>query len=111
MNLTNYTLLMMGSGGQEGGSPYQGLIMMVLIIAVFYFFFIRPQQKKTKEVQKFREGLAKGDKIVTIGGIHGKVLEVSETTAIIEVEGQNRLKVNKDALTKDGSGDQTLQKK
>jgi preprotein translocase subunit YajC len=107
MNLNNLSLLMMGSG-QEGGNPYQGLIMMVLIIGVFYFFFIRPQQKKTKEIQKFREGLTKGDKIVTVGGIHGKVLEVNEKTVTIEVEGQNRLVVNKEAITKDGEGAQPM---
>ncbi len=104
MNLLNILLM---AGGQQGGqqqSPYSGLIMMVLIIAVFYFFFIRPQQKKNKEIQNFRKSLQKGDKVVTIGGIHGKVLEVKDTTVIIEVEGQNRLKVNKDAITKDGAG-------
>ncbi len=109
MNSTILPLLMMG-GGQQGGQqdPYSGWIMIVLLIVVFYFFFIRPQQKKTKEIQKFRQGLAKGDKVITIGGIHGKVLEVNETTVTIEVEGQNRLKLNKDAITKDGSAEQPL---
>lgn len=111
MNLINFTLLMMG-GGSEGGSqnPWSGLIMMILIVAVFYFFFIRPQQKKTKEIQKFRQTLAKGDKVVTIGGIFGKVLEIGENFVIIEVEGQNRLKVTKEAITKDGTGEQSLAK-
>jgi preprotein translocase subunit YajC len=102
MNLNNILLMAQPQGGEQ--SPYSGLIMMVLIIAVFYFFFIRPQQKKNKEIQNFRKSLSRGDKIVTIGGIHGKILEVHDTTVIIEVEGQNRLKVNKDAITKDGSG-------
>jgi preprotein translocase subunit YajC len=111
MNLINFSLLMMGSG-QGGGqqSPYSGLIMMVLIIAVFYFFIIRPQQKKSKEIQKFRQSLQKGDKIITIGGIHGRIFEINDTTVIIEVEGQNRLKVNREAITKDGSSDQPLTK-
>jgi len=101
------------AGGAKGSdqSPYSGLIMMVLIIAVFYFFFIRPQQKKNKEIQKFRQGLQKGDKVITIGGIHGKVLEISETTVIIEVEGQSRLKLNKDAVTQDGTSDKPIGQK
>ena len=55
------------------------LIMIVLMIGVFYFFMIRPQMKKQKELKKFREGLKAGDKIVTIGGIHGKILEIADT--------------------------------
>jgi preprotein translocase subunit YajC len=64
---------------------------------------IRPQMKKTKEQKKFRENLQKGQKIVTIGGIHGKIIEMQETTAIIEVEGQNRLKIEKSAIALDNS--------
>jgi preprotein translocase subunit YajC len=89
------------NGGEQ--SPYSGIIMMVLIIGVFYFFFIRPQQKKAKEAVKMREELKKGDKIVTVGGIHGKIIEVSETTFTIEVEGQSRLKINKDAVSPNGN--------
>ena len=59
------------------------LIMIVLMIGVFYFFMIRPQMKKQKELKKFREGLKAGDKIVTIGGIHGKILEISDATVLI----------------------------
>ncbi len=96
MNVLNVLLMTPQAGGES--NPYSGMIMMVLLIGVFYFFFIRPQQKKAKETKKFREALKKGDKIVTIGGIHGKVLEIKDTTIIIEVEGQGRLKLNKDAV-------------
>jgi preprotein translocase subunit YajC len=98
-------MLMAPQGGGEQ-SPYNGIIMMVLIIAVFYFFIIRPQQKKAKEAAKMREALKKGDKIVTVGGIHGKILEISDKTFVIEVEGQGRLKINKDAVSP--SGDTTV---
>jgi len=101
MNLLNIMLMAPQQGGGEQ-SPYSGIIMMVLIIGVFYFFFIRPQQKKAKEAVKMREALGKGDKIVTVGGIHGKIIEVSEKTFTIEVEGQNRLKINKDAVSASG---------
>ena len=95
-----YVLLMQGPAGQQKGSPYSSIIFLVLIIAVFYFFMIRPQSKRAKEERKFREGLQKGDRIITAGGIHGKIIEVQETTVIIEVLDQTRLKVEKSSLTK-----------
>lgn len=73
--------------------------MLGLIVVVFYFFMIRPQLKKSKQQKKFREALAKGDQVVTIGGVHGKVADIKDTTVIIEVEGGNRLKVEKTAIT------------
>jgi len=75
-------------------------LFIVLIIVVFYMFLIRPQSKRAKEERKFREALKKGDKIVTIAGIHGKVLELDGTTAIIETEGQGKLKIEKSAIAK-----------
>ncbi|RUT79221.1 preprotein translocase subunit YajC [Ancylomarina longa] len=97
-NLLN--ILLMGQP-QEGQSPLTSFIPLILIIVVFYFFMIRPQMKKQKELKKFREELKKGDKIVTTGGIYGKILEIQERAIIIEVEGQNRLKVDKAAVVKD----------
>ena len=76
---------------------------LILIVLVFYLFFIRPQMRKSKEQKKYREALKKGDKIITIGGVHGKIVEVQETTFTIEVEGQNRLKIEKSAVAMDGS--------
>ena len=61
-------------------------LMLVLIIVVFYFFMIRPQMKKQKELKKFRENLEVGSKVVTIGGIHGKILSVDESTILIATE-------------------------
>ena len=76
----------------------QQIIMLVLIIVVFYFFMIRPQMKKQKELKKFRESLTVGDKVVTIGGIHGKILEVAETTMVISTE-SGKLRLDKSAVT------------
>ncbi|WP_421919928.1 preprotein translocase subunit YajC [Marinifilum sp.] len=98
MNMLNILLMTQPA---EGQNPYGSFIMLALIIVVFYFFMIRPQMKKQKELRKFREELKKGDKIVTTGGIYGKVLEIQERTIIMEVEGQNRLKVDKAAVVKD----------
>ncbi|MFZ9028628.1 MAG: preprotein translocase subunit YajC [Crocinitomicaceae bacterium] len=74
------------------------LIMLVMILVIFYFFMIRPQMKKQKELKKFREGLQAGDKIVTIGGIHGKILEVADTTLLIGTE-SGKLRVDKTAVS------------
>ncbi|MCF8331023.1 MAG: preprotein translocase subunit YajC [Bacteroidales bacterium] len=92
-----YLNVMLQGGFGEGGA--QSLIFLALIIVVFWLFFIRPQTKKNKELKKFRENLEKGQKIVTIGGIHGKVIEVKDRTVMIEVEGQNRLKLDKAAIS------------
>ena len=98
MNFLNLVILMTqpaeGAGGGLGA-----FLPLILLIVIFYFFFIRPQMKKQKELSKFRENLKKGDRIITIGGIHGKILEVSEKTFLIEVEGQNRLKIEKSAVS------------
>ncbi|MCF8298543.1 MAG: preprotein translocase subunit YajC [Saprospiraceae bacterium] len=111
MDLLNI-LLMSPQTGEGEGSGYGTFIPLILIVVVFYFFFIRPQTKKSKEQKKYRESLSKGDKIITIGGIHGKILEVKETSVIIETEGQGRLKVEKSAVSNDSSGnDQLAQKK
>jgi preprotein translocase subunit YajC len=93
-------------GSTPGAPPPQedkkwgNYLFIVLIIVVFYLFLIRPQSKRAKDERKFREALKKGDKIVTIAGIHGKVLELDETTAIIETEGQGKLKIEKSAIAK-----------
>jgi preprotein translocase subunit YajC len=78
---------------------YQGVIMIVLIIVVFYFFMIRPQMKKQKELKNFRESIAKGDKVVTIGGIHGSILEVNDTSVLISAEGGTKLRIEKSAIS------------
>ena len=95
-----YVLLM---APKEGENPLVSLLPLVLIIVVFYFFMIRPQMKKQKDLKKFRETIKNGDKILTIGGIYGKVIETSEKTVIIEVENKMRLKVDKTALAIDSS--------
>ena len=96
-------LLMAPQGGATQGNGYGSIIFLVLIVVVFYFFMIRPQMKKTKQMKQFREALKKGDKIVTIGGIHGKIVEVLDTTFIIEVEGLNKLKIERSAVAMDNS--------
>ncbi len=83
-----------GAGGGMGTS----LLMMVAIIAVFYFFMIRPQQKKQKEVQKAREAMKVGDKVVTSGGIHGRIKEIGDTWVLVEVADGVKLKFEKTSV-------------
>jgi preprotein translocase subunit YajC len=80
-----------------GGQGMQSLVMLGLMVLVFYFFMIRPQMKKQKELKKFRENLKVGDKIVTIGGIHGKIMEVADTTVLIQTEGA-KFRLEKSAI-------------
>ena len=75
----------------QKGADWSFFVMMGLLMVVFYFFMIRPQQKKAKEARKFRESLQKGAKVVTIGGLHGKVAEVAESTILLEVDSNVRL--------------------
>jgi len=86
------------------GSGMSTLLMFGLIFLVMYFFMIRPQMKKQKEAKKFREGLKKGDKVITIGGLHGKIAEVADTTVILETEGGIKMKFEKSAVSADASG-------
>jgi preprotein translocase subunit YajC len=83
------------------GNGMMNIVMIVLMMAVFYFFMIRPQMKKQKEAKLFKEGLKVGDKIVTIGGVHGKIVSMQETTVVINSEGST-LRFEKNAISKNG---------
>ena len=75
------------AGPAANGGSASSLIMIVVMIVIFYFFMIRPNMKKQKSAKKFRENLMTGQKVVTIGGIHGKILEVADSTVLINSEG------------------------
>ena len=77
------------------GSQWSGIVMMVVIVAIFYFFMIRPQQKKQKEIQKAREALKTGDKIITAGGIYGRIREIGDIYMMIEVANGVTIRVDK----------------
>lgn len=80
---------------QTGGPMGSSLIFMVAIIAIFYFFMIRPQQKKQKEIQRAREAMQIGDRVITAGGIHGKIREVQAAHFIVEISKDVTIKVDK----------------
>lgn len=87
---------------QEGqGNPLMSLLPLILIIVVFYFFMIRPQMKKQKELKNFRSSLKKGDRVVTTGGIYGKISEVTDNAITMEIAENVRIKVDKNAVLRD----------
>ena len=104
-----YNLFLMAPSGGEGG--IMDFLPLVLIIVVFYFFMIRPQLKKQKEQKKFRESLSNGDKVVTIGGIHAKILEVKENTVMLDIGNSLKITVEKSAISSDFSSGNGLQNK
>ncbi|CAN5408790.1 preprotein translocase subunit YajC [soil metagenome] len=83
---------------QSGGGMMQ-VVFLVAIIVVFYFFMIRPQMRKQKAEQSFRTTLEKGAKIVTIGGVHGRIVEVAEKTFLVEVDSNVRMRIEKTAIS------------
>ena len=74
------------------------LVMIVALIAIFYFFMIRPQQKKQKEIKKFREGLGVGDRVITAGGIYGKIRGVKENSFVLEIADNVRITIDKGSV-------------
>ncbi|MBR5498530.1 MAG: preprotein translocase subunit YajC [Bacteroidales bacterium] len=94
------TLLQAAPAAQQGGGLSMW-IMLALIFVVMWVFMIRPQKKQQKELQNFRDGLKKGDKVVTIGGIYGTICEVKEGSVLMEVDSNVKIRVNKNALVKD----------
>jgi preprotein translocase subunit YajC len=99
----NNLFILLQTSGSEGQSGFMSLLPLLLIVVVFWLFMIRPQMKKAREEKKFREGIQVGDRIITIGGIHGKISGVQETTFIIEVEGGVKLKIEKSAVSMNAS--------
>jgi preprotein translocase subunit YajC len=100
MNILN--VLLMGPA-QPGQNPLVQLLPLLLIIVVFYFFMIRPQVKRQKELRNFRSSLQKGDKVITTGGIYGKIIEINDQTILIEIDSNVKIKVDKEAVLKDPS--------
>jgi len=99
--MMNIILMSQPTGAES--NPLMSMLPLLLIIVVFYFFMIRPQMKRQKEVRKFRESLAKGDKVVTTGGIYGKIVEVKETTVTLEIAIGINILVDKAGIIKDMS--------
>lgn len=94
--LSNLITLDAAAGAQ--GSGWSSMIMIVLLIAIFYFLMIRPQQKKQKEIKKFRDGLKKGDKIITAGGIYGRIKEIKDNSMMISIANDVTIEIDKGSV-------------
>lgn len=86
------------AGANAGGSGVVNIIMIVALVAIFYLFMIRPQQKRQKEITNFRKGLEAGSKVMTAGGIHGKVRSVKDTTYTVEIANGVVITVDKNSV-------------
>ena len=98
--------LLMAQPAAQGGAqpnPLMTLLPFILIIVVFYFFMIRPQMKRQKEVAAFRNSLQKGDKVVTTGGIYGKIVEIKDNYILLQIDDNVKIRVDKNAIVKDSS--------
>lgn len=93
--MLNTILLQAGGAGASGWSS---MIMIIALIAIFYFFMIAPQQKKQKKINAFRESLRKGDKVMTAGGIYGRIREVSDTYVLLEIDNNVTIKIDKNSI-------------
>ena len=97
--LYNAILLMAQSGEEGGGMSF--FIFLGLFFVIIYFFMIRPQSKKAKEQKTFLENIQKGDRVVTIGGIHGRIVEIKDDSFLLEVDSTTKLKIEKSVISTD----------
>ncbi len=101
--MLNSILLMMQPQDGSDANPIMSFLPLLLIVVVFYFFMIRPQMKRQKETRQFRESLKKGDKVVTTGGIYGKISEIKDSVIHLEIAKDVVIKVDKNGIIKDMS--------
>ena len=102
MNLMNVILMAPPAAGSNP-NPVMQFLALILIGIVFYFFMIRPQTKKMKDQKNFIEAIKKGDKVVTIGGIHGKIADINEDTYLLEIENGVKMKIDKVSVSLEAS--------
>jgi preprotein translocase subunit YajC len=98
MNIA-YAMGQGGAAGQGGSGGFASFIPLILMFVIFYFLLIRPQQKKSKEHKQMIDNLKTGDRIITSGGLHGRVTGVSETTLTVEIAEKVRVKVNRGSVS------------
>lgn len=88
---------------QQGGGDFSMIIMMVAIFGIMYFFMIRPQQKKQKEIAKFRQNLEVGQAVITAGGIYGKVKELEDNVVVLEIASGVKIRIDRNSIYADAS--------
>ncbi len=97
--MTHFVFLQQAAPQQ--GNPWSMFIFLLLLFLIMYFFMIRPQAKRQKELRKFRESLKEGDRVVTIGGIYGKVVKVDNNKVVLEVAPNVKISFDKSAILRD----------
>ena len=103
-------ILMMTPQGGNGGGMFSTVIMFSLIILIFYFLILRPQQKRQKDRQKLLESVQKGDRVVTVGGLHGTVVGLEEKTVLVQVADNLKLKFERTAISSVARGSDSVAK-
>ena len=91
-----YTILLQAGAG--AGTGWSSMLMIIAIIAIFYFFMIAPQQKKQKKINAFRDSLQKGDKVMTAGGIYGRIREIKDNYVMLEIDNNVTIKIDKGSI-------------
>lgn len=98
--MTQFGILLQAA---PAGGGMSGIVMMLLVFVVLYFFMIRPQVKRQKEIKKFREAMKVGDKVVTAGGLHGKIKEMKDTICVLEIADGVKVTVEKSSVFQTGA--------
>lgn len=88
-------LILLQDAAEPGGNGMFSILMIVALIAIFYFFMIRPQSKKQKEIKQFRDAMQKGDKVITAGGIHGRIKEIKDSVIVLQIDDNVKITVDK----------------
>lgn len=103
----NYSILLQASPG----FGLENFLLIGGILVIFYFFMIRPQQKKQKDQKRFSESIKRGDQVVTVGGIHGRVSAIDDGTVVLDVEKGAKIRVDKTSISLEASNKLTASKK
>lgn len=106
--MINNFIALQSAQAQSGGAGAINLIMIVALVAVFYLFMIRPQQKRQKEIKKFREGLQKGSRVLTAGGIHGKIVSTKDNAYVVEIAPGISITVDRNSVYPMGTNTQEI---
>ena len=105
-----YIIAMQPQGGTGGGSVWSALVPILLVFLIFYFMILRPQQKKQKDREKLLSSVQKGDKIVTVGGLHGTVIGLEEKTVLVQVADDVKVKLERSAISAINRGSDAIGK-
>ncbi len=102
-----YNLILLDGAAPTPGGGWSSILMIVALIAIFYFMMIRPQQKRQKQITNFRKGLKEGDRIITAGGLHGKIVSVRDDSFMIDLGNNLKVRIDKNSVYPNATDAQT----